>query len=864
MWKSPRRSPRSSPSRKCEEGGPVVSEPIALQVARVYHSRKWAPLPVEYRGKAPHPNIALGWRTLRLAETELQKHFGRAPVNVGVILGEASHGLCDVDLDCRESIGLADVFLPATDSVFGRAGKPRSHRLYVVTGSHKTHQFKDLDGAMLVELRGEGGQTVFPGSLHESGEAIEWGVDGAVASVAHGALLRRVSVLAAACLLARHWPAEGSRNEAALALGGWLARAGWSATHVEVFVLSVARAANDEEADKRAASIRATIEKLSAGDETTGGVRLASLVGDLVVKKVAEWLEIKSDRNAHFGNKIPRRKPKRRVHVGEFVPFPVHLLPKPIRSFVQEFSASLGCDPAYLAVPVFGVLGAAIGNTRTVRLKVGWAEPAVIWSIVIAASGTLKSPALDAVLEPVHEFQLNGLKKHRDAVADYKRRMAAHKRDLKEFKQGRTEECPIEPEAPVIERSFCEDTTVEALAVVLSDALRGLLLCRDELSGWLKSFNQYRGGRGGDEAHWLAMHGARTLTVDRKTGDKPFIHVPRAALSIVGGIQPGVLALSLSQEHMHSGMAARMLFAYPPRRKKQWTDAEVSDWTKDDYKRVVHRLYELEPEESEGGVYVPVEIPLSPEAREAWIAFYNEHAVEQMAMTGATAAAWSKLEGYAARLALIVHCVRVAHGDKTCGDTVDLHSIEVGIALSRWFGAEALRVYAMLQVDEEDRDLHERLEVVRSLGGQVTVREWQRRRKIPSSDLADAELDDLVEAGLGTWSRAVPGATGGRPQKWFVANARDETTNGEAAEGDSYASPFAKDENELAGCGSVSSSTGHTQSDPEPNDPTPGSNAKRVQDSPDGDTYKSPGSAQREVVSSLEDHEYADSSEGEV
>ena len=61
---------------------------------------------------------------------------------------------------------------------------------------------------------------------------------------------------------------------------------------------------------------------------------------------------------------------------------------------------------------------------------------------------------------------------------------------------------------------------------------RGLLVARDELAGWLGSFNQYKQGQGGDVAHWLEMHRAGALLVDRKSGDKTTIHVARAA---VGG-----------------------------------------------------------------------------------------------------------------------------------------------------------------------------------------------------------------------------------------------------------------------------------------------------------------------------------------
>ena len=71
------------------------------------------------------------------------------------------------------------------------------------------------------------------------------------------------------------------------------------------------------------------------------------------------------------------------------------------------------------------------------------------------------------------------------------------------------------------------------LAPILLANPRGLLMARDELAGWIGSFDRYSGGKGGaDAAHWLSMHNGESVTVDRKTGRPRTIHVPSAAVSI--------------------------------------------------------------------------------------------------------------------------------------------------------------------------------------------------------------------------------------------------------------------------------------------------------------------------------------------
>jgi len=50
---------------------------------------------------------------------------------------------------------------------------------------------------------------------------------------------------------------------------------------------------------------------------------------------------------------------------------------------------------------------------------------------------------------------------------------------------------------------------------------------------------------------------------------------PSAAVSITGGVQPGILNRVLGYEHRESGLLARMLLAMPPRLRKRWTEIEI-------------------------------------------------------------------------------------------------------------------------------------------------------------------------------------------------------------------------------------------------------------------------------------------------
>jgi hypothetical protein len=144
----------------------------ALDAALNYIARGWSPIPIPIRSKNPGRGK---WQALRITAATVRRHFNGSPQNVGVLLGAPSGDLIDVDLDHPLAVRLADQFLPPTEAVFGRPGNPRSHRIYRSLSPIKTKKFAvDRGETMIVELRSTGTQTVFPPSIHESGEMITW------------------------------------------------------------------------------------------------------------------------------------------------------------------------------------------------------------------------------------------------------------------------------------------------------------------------------------------------------------------------------------------------------------------------------------------------------------------------------------------------------------------------------------------------------------------------------------------------------------------------------------------------------------------------------------------------------------------
>ncbi len=149
----------------------------------------------------------------------------------------------------------------------------------------------------------------------------------------------------------------------------------------------------------------------------------------------------------------------------------------------------------------------------------------------------------------------------------------------------------------------------------------------------------------------------------------------------------------------------------------------------------------------------------------------NEHGREQARLDHEDLeAAWSKLEGYAARLALVLHLARWATDPRVSLNHIDADSMAAGIDLARWFGREARRVYAGISLNDDEHASQRLVDLIRSMpGARTTARELKlRRRRYRTVADAEAALAELAEAHLGRWEFTAPGPKGGRPSKVFV------------------------------------------------------------------------------------------------
>lgn len=289
--------------------------PASVEAAVEAVKRGYSPIPIHSHDKIP----ALSSWTRGIGTTdpdEVRDYFMKKATeeplaeNLGLLLGEPSGGLIDVDLDHPKTRRLKDHFLPRSPMRSGRPGRPGSHYWYhaeegTLQGYRKYTMPKTDEGKqgeVIVEYRSTGGQSVIPPSIHPTGESYRWegepwGGDLGAQEINGRKLAVQVALLALGTVLLDQWPVQGSRHDAYLALAGGLLWFGERNVHpfwgdngganTRVLIRALAEATLDEDGpDAREAEVmKTTLDRIYDGRQTAGFGKLAEIIGERHVKQ---------------------------------------------------------------------------------------------------------------------------------------------------------------------------------------------------------------------------------------------------------------------------------------------------------------------------------------------------------------------------------------------------------------------------------------------------------------------------------------------------------------------------------------------------------------------------------------------------
>jgi len=385
-----------------------------------------------------------------------------------------------------------------------------------------------------------------------------------------------------------------------------------------------------------------------------------------------EWGAIVSDTSR------PKRTPR----------FPIEALPAMTRDTLVRLADAQDVAIDYVASQGLVVAAAAVGTTRVIKAHTDERvaqrpQPASLYSAIVGEPGTAKTESRYFLEQPVRRKEEEYVADFERASSDFLWKKAKAKQDhddlkkrheaaVREWIKSAEGERPEPPEGmlggdadeePAQQHAWTDSATIEGIADALCTSPRGLLVCPDELAKLWLGLNKYSGGTGNDKQHFLEAWNAgawNIIRADRKRNK----YIPRAHISIVGGLQPELL--HLLQGDYDDGTFERWLYTWPEvdhLAKPKVTDRSfLGTWD-----TIVDRLYSLGwASETDPGLVLLDEDAFA--VREA-----DYELIRDLWATddGALKGFYGKWGQYWARLALILHLLKWAEGDRVDPMRVD-------------------------------------------------------------------------------------------------------------------------------------------------------------------------------------------------
>ena len=416
-------------------------------------------------------------------------------------------------------------------------------------------------------------------------------------------------------------------------------------------------------------------------------------------------------------------------------PLPVDILPDALQAWVADAAERAQFPPDFAAAASMVALGSVLGRKLGIRLKArdDWTEYGNIWGGLVGPPSSMKSPAMREALHPLKALQKaadtahdSAMETHRAEEEHHKLRKQAQrskaKRELEKEPTAKIDLDPSELDEPVAHTYWTSNVNEASLGVLLQDNPNGLLIERDELSSLLTDLEDDNRAdlRGMLLSGWSGKEGYRFDRIGRGV-----TCIPKCAVSILGGIQPGPL-----ERYVRGAFAGQHADGLLQRfQMLVWPDSvgfkHVDRWPTSDAKKAARELFErvdkMDPlamgAKDDFGNEPPF-VRLSDEAQAIfnkwYVAFMNERRFidEGGVESGPLAAHFGKYPGLVGKLALIIHVA-----DERNAKSVSERTLRKALGWIDYLTPHARRIYHASDCPETGAA---KLLLARIKGGKVT------------------------------------------------------------------------------------------------------------------------------------------------
>lgn len=449
---------------------------------------------------------------------------------------------------------------------------------------------------------------------------------------------------------------------------------------------------------------------------------------------------------------------------------------------IGDIARGAGAPVDYTAIGLIAAVASLVGGKRRVRpfSSGDWSEPCILWAAIVGDPSHNKSPALDPISNALNTLELDHASDHRHAMMAFETRLQRAKAERKLWEkdvEGATKDgqatpdlpdAAVLPDEPQRRRLMLQDGTPEAVAAILVGNPTGTLLLRDELAGWLLSFDRYSpGGR----AFWLEAYGGRPFIVDRRSAAGS-LRVPFNGVSVLGGIQPEKL-VELLLSGSDDGMVARFLWTWPDAipytRPTKLADLQRLE-------RLLRRLDGLQPGRDANGERVLITLTLDDRAGDIFEAWIGEHQSGLADTASLYKGFCGKLKGMVLRLALVSELLCWADGDARDEPQAVTASTIVSVIefVEDYAKPTARRVFGDAALPPVERNAAALARYIqKTKPAKLNARDVRRTCGIPALKSAETLADAIGYLVDADWLRPAPdrdGDTAGRRRSDYIVN----------------------------------------------------------------------------------------------
>ena len=406
--------------------------------------------------------------------------------------------------------------------------------------------------------------------------------------------------------------------------------------------------------------------------------------------------------------------------------FPLEVFPSDLQDLMIKISHAFNVPVEAVASSMLPIISSAIGNSIRISVKKGWQEPLFIWLMLIGSSGCGKSPLISKLLEFIHGKQGEEFRRYEKEKSKYDKDMREYKiifeKTKKESKERESARLPSPPTAPKLTHYVASDTTIEALANIMTDSPRGVLLHNDELSGFVRSHDQYK-NKGSDRQKYLELWNCNPWKIDRVGQGSRYIRDTGCA--IVGGIQPLVMPDIFGAESFVDGLLPRFLIDIVNDYYDSISDEELTDADTAIFEKILGRCYSIVIYRDEGDNVEHIKISFSDPAKKRFLEFHRDYKKKMRFLPPRAQVFIPKLISYAIRLSGILHVI-----SKEDTFLIDENTLEEAIRLVDYYAGQAIK--ALKFYDNKNRLSEIKIELIKTL--------YELKDKVENARLKTGEI----------------------------------------------------------------------------------------------------------------------------